>query len=479
MIALAAAGVACAALAPRPLDAWGHAAHGMVQDRALALLPAGSLKKFMEAHEKTIQVRSRAIECPPRNAKEEFKHRIDLDADGYIPPIAISFEKVIQKLGEEKAVAHGRLPWAVVDAFEDAKRALRGHDAGDIEETLAVLGHLVADTMAPANVTIERDEKGDHAGLATLLQDRLVVANARAVQIGVNAPKPVIVVGRHAELIPDVLNFAWARVIESHTAWKWFHDADPGKKSKTREKDLWTTGENMLEQRLAESAFYIAEAWMPRLAPGGRAEPRRERLEGREAGHDRRPSARHGARRLSRGSRGTAAAASARDAARAPEAGRRVGRVRPGQRRRKARRPRLPRRRRPAGSHDRERRRRVLRGDGRDPRERRDRRPRRDERALAGRRCAPARRPRGGRHSRRVRSPGWAFRTPSSFASAADPFDSRAFAPAFRRAKRRGRLTGADSREESAVGKGDSVQPRYISSWPRSRSSPGAPRAPT
>jgi hypothetical protein len=78
--ALVAAALAAAALVATDAGAWGRTGHALVQERAVALLPASYFKKFVETNERALLARTRALDCPARGARDEVRHRIDLDA---------------------------------------------------------------------------------------------------------------------------------------------------------------------------------------------------------------------------------------------------------------------------------------------------------------------------------------------------------------------------------------------------------------
>lgn len=147
--------VAVLTLTPR-VEAWGFAAHRVVNRSAVSTLPEPLATLFRGNAD---YLAEHAIDPDLwRTAGmpgEDPNHFLDMDAlgDGPVPRVEA---ELLARLGAS-AAGRGRLPWRVTEVYGDLVEAFRAHDAPRILERAAVLGHYVADAHVPFHATVNHD----------------------------------------------------------------------------------------------------------------------------------------------------------------------------------------------------------------------------------------------------------------------------------------------------------------------------------
>lgn len=201
---------------PSSSFAWGFAAHRVIADRAIALLP-DALRPLFEQHRADIAARSvdpdlwrtAGFESEPPN------HFLDMDhqAFGSYPfdGLPREYDAAVQKFGREFIADQGLLPWRVQEFYGQLQRAfdsLRRPDPSpyvldNIVYYTAILGHYVADGHVPLHAVVNYDgqltgQNGLHGRWETDLFERNQAQVAYA-------PAAVSPVARPRDFMFDVL----------------------------------------------------------------------------------------------------------------------------------------------------------------------------------------------------------------------------------------------------------------------------------
>jgi hypothetical protein len=149
---------------PRPVDAWGFAAHKYILDRAIALLPA-EIRPYFEKHRAAIV--EHAIDPDLwRNvgfdAEESPRHFVDMDAYGAPPfkDLPRDYDEAIKRHGRDFVTKNGLLPWRaqemhgkLVEAF--TQKTGYAHD--NIKYFSAYLAHYLSDAQVPFHAALNHD----------------------------------------------------------------------------------------------------------------------------------------------------------------------------------------------------------------------------------------------------------------------------------------------------------------------------------
>lgn len=161
--------VVCLAV-PAPAFAWGFAAHKVIADRAIALLPP-VLRPLFEKHRAVFVERSvdpdmwrtAGFDTEPPN------HFLDMDHEAFgnypFEGLPREYDAAVQKFGREFFDDQGRLPWRVQEFYGHLQRAFeslaRPNPPGYVLENLvfysAILAHYVADGHVPLHAVVNYD----------------------------------------------------------------------------------------------------------------------------------------------------------------------------------------------------------------------------------------------------------------------------------------------------------------------------------
>ena len=280
-------------LVPRPALAWGFAAHRLIMDRAIALLPP-ELRPFFEAHR--AEVVERAIDpdlwITAGWEDERPRHFVDMDYDGTGPypfkGLPHDYSAAVGKFGEAKMRIIGTLPWRVEEEYGNLRRAFedypkRGAFAEtDVMHFASWLAHYAADGCVPLHSVTNYNgqltqQTGVHArweaGMFERYRDQLTIA-----------PKPLAPVS-------DPRGFIFDRLVEDTTFVPALLKADLDAIG-TRDvyddayyEAFFRAQKGTMEQRLNESiasvAAMITGAWeaagKPVISPTQTAAPQRRR----------------------------------------------------------------------------------------------------------------------------------------------------------------------------------------------------------
>jgi len=201
---------------PVPSFAWGFAAHKLIAERAIALLPQ-ELRPLFEKHRAFIVERSidpdlwrtAGFESEPPN------HFLDIDHEAFGPypfeGLPRELDAAVQKFGREFVTGQGMLPWRVQEfsgellrAFESLKRPNPPAYALDnIVFYAAILAHYVADGHVPLHAVVNYDgQLTEQHGLHGRWESELFERNQHKVALAPSARAPVT---RPRDFMFDVL----------------------------------------------------------------------------------------------------------------------------------------------------------------------------------------------------------------------------------------------------------------------------------
>jgi hypothetical protein len=166
----------CVLLQPHPSHAWGNEGHQMINQLAVAMLPADT-PSFLRTRAAAEEIeylgpepdRWRSKAEPELNAAQAPEHFIDLelaDALGPLPHRRLDFEAKVYAAGKLPETI-GLQPWQTDEVWERLKSAMRdyraiaaaGQDTKAVEAAIVFyagwLGHYVGDGSQPLHVTVQ------------------------------------------------------------------------------------------------------------------------------------------------------------------------------------------------------------------------------------------------------------------------------------------------------------------------------------
>jgi hypothetical protein len=207
--------VLCLAL-PAPSFAWGFAAHKVIADRVIALLPE-AIRPLFEKHRALIVERSIDPDMW-RNAgfaAEPPNHFLDMDHPAFGPyPFAglpREYDMAVQKFGREFIDEQGRLPWRVQEFYGQLQRAFEAlvppnppaYVLDNIVFYTAILAHYVSDGHVPLHAVVNYDgQRTNQVGLHARWESELFDRVRDQVRVAPAAATPVL---RPRDFMFDVL----------------------------------------------------------------------------------------------------------------------------------------------------------------------------------------------------------------------------------------------------------------------------------
>jgi hypothetical protein len=185
---------------PSSAFAWGFAAHKVIADRALALLPE-ALRPLFEEHRAYIV--EHAIDPDLWRtagfASEPPNHFLDIDHQAFGPfpfeALPRDYDAAVQKFGREFITGQGLLPWRVQEFFGQLQRAFESLTRPDPPRYVldnavyfsAILAHYVADGHVPLHAVVNYDgQLTRQNGLHSRWEAELFERNQAAVTIASN-----------------------------------------------------------------------------------------------------------------------------------------------------------------------------------------------------------------------------------------------------------------------------------------------------
>jgi len=186
---LAALAIVVCMAAPAPAGAWGFAAHRVIADAVIALLPAG-LRPWFEP-DRAVFVERSIDPDTWRTAGfadlESPNHFLDLDWEGFGPEpflgLPRDYDAAVAKFGRARILEMGTVPWRVEDFAgrlrEAFARAGEGNALARFDVILfsAWLVHYVSDAHVPFHAVVNYDgqltgQRGIHARFESALFER-------------------------------------------------------------------------------------------------------------------------------------------------------------------------------------------------------------------------------------------------------------------------------------------------------------------
>jgi hypothetical protein len=194
--------VFCVICVPAPSYAWGFAAHRLIAERMIALLPP-QIRPIFE--ERKAAIVERAVDPDLwRNVfpEEDPNHFVDLDYFGKYPypDLPHEFDRAMQKWGRETIQTQGMLPWRTAEFFGKLQKEFEGLRRDNAPAFLpdniayyaAIIAHYVGDGHVPLHAVVNYDgqrtnQQGVHGRWESELFDRTRVR----LKIAPMAPAPV------------------------------------------------------------------------------------------------------------------------------------------------------------------------------------------------------------------------------------------------------------------------------------------------
>jgi hypothetical protein len=260
---------------PAPSYAWGFAAHRVIADRALALLPP-ALRPLFEKHRGFIV--ERAVDPDLwRTAgftAEPPNHFLDIDHEAFglypFDGLPRDYDAAVQKFGRDFFDEQGRLPWRVQEFYGELQRAFeslkRPNPSGYVLDNIvfysAILAHYVADGHVPLHAVVNYDgQLTEQHGLHSRWESELFERNRDRVVLAPTGRAPVT---RPRDFMFDVLlssNRLAAGVLEADrqaAAGREFYD--DGYFDALRNTQLLVL-ERRMNETVSAVAAIIAGAW--------------------------------------------------------------------------------------------------------------------------------------------------------------------------------------------------------------------------
>jgi len=201
---------------PAPSFAWGFAAHKVIADRVIALLPE-ALRPLFEKHRATLVERSVDPDMW-RNAgfeSEPPNHFLDIDHEAFGPypfeGLPREYDAAVQKFGREFIHEQGLLPWRVQEFYGRLQRAFESlgrpntpaYVLTDVVYYSAILAHYVSDGHVPLHAVVNYDgQLTSQHGLHGRWESELFERNQARVTV---APAAATAATRPRDFMFDVL----------------------------------------------------------------------------------------------------------------------------------------------------------------------------------------------------------------------------------------------------------------------------------
>jgi hypothetical protein len=202
--------------APAPSFGWGFAAHRVIADRALALLPP-ALRPLFEKHRAFIVERSVDPDLWRTAGFESDRpnHFLDIDHEAFGPypfeGLPRELDAAIQKFGREFFDEQGLLPWRVQEFYGELQRAFESlkrpnppsYVLDNIVFYSAILAHYVGDGHVPLHAVVNYDgQLTEQHGLHSRWESELFERNRDRVELAPTGRAPVT---RPRDFMFDVL----------------------------------------------------------------------------------------------------------------------------------------------------------------------------------------------------------------------------------------------------------------------------------
>jgi hypothetical protein len=216
-------------LVPSRSFAWGFAAHQLIMQRAIDVLPP-ALKPFFEQHRAEVVMRV----VDPDLWKgvgwdEDQNHFLDLGIPEYGKPPFAELPRehgaALEKFGAAALARNGLLPWREEEMFGNLRRAFvtigRGSRFGtsDLVVSSSIASHYLQDAYQPFHATDNYDgQKTGNNGIHSRFETDLVVRYGSRLQL---TPKPAGALGNARDAAFDALIVSFRdidRILAADTA---------------------------------------------------------------------------------------------------------------------------------------------------------------------------------------------------------------------------------------------------------------------
>jgi len=252
-----------------PVLGWGPEAHTLITRHAIAMLP-DEMKPFYQANERYVT----ALVTLPDDWRETHKeigsqHFFDLDLFDEPPfeKVRGKRKEVEKRLGKEKVLEMGLLPWTVEERFNRLVKAMKTGNGVEMVVQSALLAHFVGDAHVPFHATKFYDgKKPEQKGLHFRWETNLVALYL----------KPENIKPKNPVKIEDVLSAAFDWLAASNSRVDAICEAD----DKARQDDpaygyryfasLSSSTMNILEERLSSAATNLASIYIAAWEKAGK-----------------------------------------------------------------------------------------------------------------------------------------------------------------------------------------------------------------
>jgi hypothetical protein len=193
---------------------WGFAGHQRINEFAVYLLPQQLQHFFMEHQQELI---AQAVAPDQRRyiqESEAARHYIDLDhyyQKGENPfwNLPQNWLSAIDCHGEDTLMAHGIVPWHVINMKFRLQKAFEQKNLAHILKNAAEIGHYIADAHVPLHTTQNYNgQLTNQYGIHGLWESRLVELEASQYNYWIG----------QASYLPSVQKAIWQAIAASHAA---------------------------------------------------------------------------------------------------------------------------------------------------------------------------------------------------------------------------------------------------------------------
>ncbi|HET7853815.1 MAG TPA: hypothetical protein VFM04_05095 [Candidatus Methylomirabilis sp.] len=199
---------------PVPAQAWGPAAHVLINRAACTTLPE-PLRQFFMKHQAFIgehSVDPDAVLAEQHGETERIRHWFALNELDRFPfrEIPRNYSEALTKYGRERLESAGLLPWRIAELYRELVETMRGADWKRVPLVAAHLGHYVADGHQPLHTTTNRDgQLTGNEGIHKRFEDEMIGRHLAEYQDLAAFTQP-------AKQVVDPVGFTFEFLIDSH-----------------------------------------------------------------------------------------------------------------------------------------------------------------------------------------------------------------------------------------------------------------------
>ena len=164
---------------PMPAQAWGPAAHVLINRAACTTLPEPLRQFFMRDQafigEHSVDPDTALTE--QQGEAERIRHRFALNELDRFPfrEVPRNYREALTKYGRERLERAGQLPWRIAELYRELVEAIRASDWKRVPLVAAHLGHYVADGHQPLHTTTNHDgQLTGNEGIRRRFEDEMI-----------------------------------------------------------------------------------------------------------------------------------------------------------------------------------------------------------------------------------------------------------------------------------------------------------------